>query len=203
MMSIGLIEELSRTRHESTLVVYSFCDNADNALNTLESVIKGLILQLMNQQTGLKESLRSRWDTMHNRFNEDITSWQNLWNVLIEMLDRCHYLKIFIIVDALDECQDNGMADFFKRLVRNGLDQPAKIKWLLTSRPLDSTERALLVGRDQVQVSLDLKSEHISKAVEAYISYKVDKLSRLHRYRKTLSTEVKAKLTTKAEGTFL
>ncbi|KAJ5207896.1 hypothetical protein N7449_002275 [Penicillium cf. viridicatum] len=203
MMSIGLIKELSRIRHESTVVAYSFCENVDNALNTLESIIKGLILQLMNQQTDLKESLRSRWDTMHDRFNEDMTSWQNLWNVLMEMLDRCHCSKIFIIVDALDECQDNGMADFFKRLVRNGLDQPAKIKWLLTSRPLDSAERALLVGRDQVQVSLDLKSKFVFEAVEAYISYKVDELSHLHRYRKTLSTEVKAKLTTKAEGTFL
>ncbi|KAJ5419723.1 uncharacterized protein N7487_003273 [Penicillium crustosum] len=203
MMSIGLIEELSRIRHEPTVVAYSFCENANNALNTLESIIKGLILQLMNQQTDLKESLRSRWDTMHDRFNEDMTSWQNLWNVLMEMLDRCHCSKIFIIVDALDECQDKGMADFFKRLVRNGLDQPAKIKWLLTSRPLDSAERALLVGRDQVQVNLDLKSKFVFEAVEAYISYKVDELSHLHRYRKTLSTEVKAKLTTKAEGTFL
>lgn len=202
-MSIGLIEELSQKHHESTVVAYSFCQNADNELNTLESIIKGLILQLMNQQIGLRESLRCRWDTAHNRFNEDITSWQNLWNILMEMLDRCQCSKIYIIVDALDECQDNGMADFFKRLVRNGLDHPSKIKWLLTSRPLDSAERALLVGRDQVQVSLDLNSEYVSKAVEAYISNKVDELSHHHGYRETLGTAVKSLLTEKAEGTFL
>ncbi|CAI7639854.1 unnamed protein product [Penicillium glandicola] len=203
MMSIGLIEELSRIRHESTLVTYSFCQNADNELNTLESIIKGLILQLMNQQIGLRESLRCRWDTVHKRFNEDISSWKNLWNILMEMLNRCQCSKVYLIVDALDECQDNGMADFFKLLVRNGLDHPSKIKWLLTSRPLDNAERALLVGSDQVQVSLDLNSEYVSKAVEAYISHKVDELGHHHRYTNTLRTEVKTVLTAKAEGTFL
>ncbi|KAJ5902363.1 G-protein beta WD- 40 repeats containing protein [Penicillium taxi] len=203
MMSIGLIEELSRPRDESTIVAYSFCQSADNALNTLEPIIKGLILQLINRQPGLKESLRSRWDTIHNRFTEDMNSWMNLWNVLMEMLDHCQCSKIFIIVDALDECQDNGMADFFRRLIRNGLDQPAKIKWLLTSRPLDSAERVLLIGHDQVQVSLDLNSEYVSQAVETYVSHKVDELSHLHRYKKPLRTEVEAELTSKAEGTFL
>ncbi|KAJ5901856.1 G-protein beta WD- 40 repeats containing protein [Penicillium taxi] len=203
MMSIGLIEELSRTRDESTVVAYSFCQNADNALNTLESIIKGLILQLISRQPGLKESLRSRWDTSHNRFTEDMNSWINLWNVLMDMLDRCNCSKIFLIVDALDECQDNGMADFFKRLVRNGLDRQAKIKWLLTSRPLDNAERALFVSDEKVQVSLDLNSKYVSQAVEAYISHKVDELSHLYRYKKPLRTELEAELSLKAEGTFL
>lgn len=44
----------------------------------------------------------------------------------------------------------------------SGLGHPSKIKWLLTSRPLDSAERALLAGGHQVLVSLDLNSKTCS-----------------------------------------
>jgi hypothetical protein len=32
-----------------------------------------------------------------------------------------------VIVDALDECQDDGIADLLKRLVRTGLYHPSKL----------------------------------------------------------------------------
>ncbi|KAJ5642272.1 G-protein beta WD- 40 repeats containing protein [Penicillium lividum] len=203
MMSIGLIDELSRIQHDSTVVTYFFCQNADTELNTLESILKGLILRLVNQQIELTESLRRRWDTKNDRFYEDVTSWRHLWNILLEMLDVCTASRIYIIVDALDECQDGGMVDFLKLIVRNGLDNPAKLKWLLTSRPLDSAERALLAGNDQVQVSLELNSDYVSEAVKAYIAYKVDELSLYRKYGQALKSEVKTALSAKAEGTFL
>ncbi|CAI7600497.1 unnamed protein product [Penicillium discolor] len=205
MMSIGLIEELARVQDETTAVIYFFCQNADYELNTLEAILKGLILQLVNQQTELGESLRRRWDTMTECFSEDLTSWQSLWNILFEMLARCKYSRVYMVIDALDECQDDGMAGFLKSIVRKGLDHPAKIKWMLTSRPWDSAERVLLASNDQVQVSLDeeLYSQSVSGAVKAYVTYKVEELGRLHRYGPTLKSEVETELTERSEGTFL
>ena len=211
MMSIGLIEELCQEENQvhSIVVTYFFCQNADNELNTLESLIKGLILRLVNQRVELKESLRRRWDSKNGRFDEDVTSWRALWNILLDMLDRCSSgpsnLKIYIVVDALDECQDSGMTDFLKLIVRHGLDRPTKIKWLLTSRPLQAAEMALLARHNQVQVSLNLNSQHVSQSVQNYISFKVDELSQqnTHKYGKTLTKQVKDELSRKNEGTFL
>jgi hypothetical protein len=163
MMSIGIIEELSQPQYESTIVTYFFCQNADYELNTLDAIIKGLIFQLVNQQVALMECLRRRWDIISGRFEEDVTSWRTLWNILLEMLERCKCRRIYLVVDALDECQDDGMADFLKLIVRNGLDRPTKLKWMLTSRPLESAERELLTGHDQLQVSLELNSIHFLK----------------------------------------
>ncbi|KAJ5896616.1 G-protein beta WD- 40 repeats containing protein [Penicillium subrubescens] len=165
MMSIGLIEGLSQKQDISTVVTYFFCQNAYNELSTLESVIKGLILRLISQRIELKDSLRLRWDPKNDRFREDVNSWRALWDILWEMLDRCDCSRIYVIVDALDECQDSGMADFLKLIVRNGLDQPSKIKWLLTSRPLEAAERTLLAGHEQMQVSLELNFDYISQSV--------------------------------------
>ncbi|KAL3455860.1 hypothetical protein BJX64DRAFT_294641 [Aspergillus heterothallicus] len=182
MLSVGLIEELARPQDESTVVIYFFCQNADYELNTLGAILKGLILQLVNQQAGLKELLRRRWDTEQESFSEDMTSWQSLWNILFEMLARCKYSRVYMVVDALDE-----------------------IKWLLTSRPWDGAERVLLAGHDQVQVSLDGEhtSELVSGAVKAYINSKVEELSRQHRYGATLKREIETELTERSEGTFL
>ena len=209
MMSIGLIEELCQEekRRHSVVVTYFFCQNADNELNTLESLIKGLILRLVNQRVELKESLRRRWDSKNGRFDEDITSWRTLWNILLEMLDRCGSgpSKTYIVVDALDECQDRGMTDFLKLIVRHGLDRPSKIKWLLTSRPLKAAESALLLRCDQLQLSLDLNQQHISQSVQNYISFKVNELSQQNtrKYGKALIRKVKNDLSAKTGGTFL
>jgi WD40 repeat protein len=201
MMAIGLVEELSKQRENT--VAYFFCQNADRELNTLESIIKGLILGLVSQNTELKASLRRRWDTQRERFTEDCTSWRNLWDILLEILaNQCKLSSVYLVVDALDECQDGGMAEFLRLIVRNGLDQP-KLKWLLTSRPLDSAERALLTGYEQTQVSLELNFSSISQAVDAYISQKVDELSAFQRYKAPLKSEIRLELSKKAEGTFL
>ncbi|KFY02662.1 hypothetical protein O988_02002 [Pseudogymnoascus sp. VKM F-3808] len=203
MISIGLIERLLCLQDESTVVTYFFCQDTDYELKTLDAIIKGLILQLVTQQIDLKESLRRRWDTTNERFDEDITSWRTLWNIFLEMLGRCKCPRVYVIVDALDECQDDGMADLLKLIVRTGLDQPSKVKWLLTSRPLDSAERELLAGSDQVGVSLELNQKHLSEVVKTYIASKAIELDRRHHYGPTLRQKVATELAAKAEDTML
>ncbi|OBT44214.1 hypothetical protein VE00_05406 [Pseudogymnoascus sp. WSF 3629] len=131
----------------------------------------------------LKQSLR---DTTNERFDEDVTSWRTLWDIFLEMLYRCKCPRVYVIVDALDECQDDGMADLLKLIVRTGLDQPSKIKWLLTSRPLDSAKQELLAGSDQTYIT--------SKAIE---------LDRRRHYGPTLRQRIETELAAKAEDTFL
>jgi hypothetical protein len=108
-----------------------------------------------------------------------------------------------VIVDALNECQDDGMADLLKLIVRTGMDQPSKVKWLLTSRLLDSAERELLAGSDQVGVSLELNQKHLSEVVKTYIASKAIELNRRHHYGPTLRQKVETELAAKAEDTML
>lgn len=202
MMSIGLIERIPRPQDNTIIITYFFCQNADHELNTIESIIKGLILRLVNQQEQLTASLRRRWDPAHRRF-EGVTSWRMLWDIYLEMLDRCQCQRVYVVVDALDECEDEGMADFFKLIIRTGLYQPSKIKWLLTSRPLDSAEQELLAGADQVLVSLELNSKHVAEAVKTYIAYKAAELDRRQSYGSKLRQEVENELRDRAEETYL
>lgn len=149
-MSIGLIQELAQKSKPVNLVTYFFCQNADQTLNTVEAIIKGLILQLVKQQRSLQTCLREKWDPVQEHFEEDLSSWRALWDVFLETLDRCDYPRVYIVVDALDECYKENMAGLLQSLIRTGLSHPAQIKWLLTSRPLDIAQQRLLAGTDQV-----------------------------------------------------
>jgi NACHT domain len=203
MMSIGLIEALSQRRKETTTVTYFFCQNADYELNTIEAIIKGLILQLVEKHPQLKQSLRKRWDTTNERFSEDVHSWRGLWTILTEILDGCTCPRVYLVVDALDECIDSGMAELLRLVVRTGLDRPSRVKWLVTSRPLDSAEQELLASSDQVRVSLELNSSHISEGVRIYVKHKVAELDRRCHYGPARRLEVENELLQKAEETFL
>lgn len=205
MMSIGLIERLSSQQHNdtSTAVTYFFCQNADHNLNTLESIIKGLILQLVNQRKELKEYLRRHWDTNNESFTVDVTQWQTIWGIFREMLEKCECQRVYVVVDALDECQNDGMAAFLKSLVRTGLKTPSKVKWLVTSRPLDTADKLLLADDDQLQVNLELNFAQISEAVKTYITFKVSEIAQLHRWEETLRQEIEIHLTEKAKGSYM
>ncbi|CAG7980743.1 unnamed protein product [Penicillium salamii] len=204
MIAIGLVEALSQfCKDKSGAITYFFCQNADRELNTLEGMMKGLILQLLHQQPALKECIRSRWNAAKNSFDEDLTSWRALWHIVLELIDRCECSKLYLILDALDECRDGDMDEFLKALVRNGLHCPARVKWLLTSRPLDSAERALLAGHEQIQLSLELESDHLSSAVKAYITHKVNELGHQQGYERSLKKKLESQLQAKSEGTFL
>ena len=156
MMSIGLVEELSLRARDTIAVTYFFCQHTDYELNTVDAIIKGLILRSMSQRKEVRVPLCDRWDATHAQFNEDVHSWRELWNIFTEMLEYCTCTETYIVVDALDECRDDGMVGLLKLIVGVGLSQPSRVKWLLTSPPLDRAERELLAGYDQTLVSLEL-----------------------------------------------
>lgn len=203
-MSIGLVERLEqplRAHEQPPVIAYFFCQNTNYELNTIEGILKGLILCLVKQQKELCEPLRHQWDNDNRRFREDFTSWRALWGVFLEILHRCMSRRIYVVIDALDECQSQDMAAFLQLIVRTGLS--SKVKWLLTSRPFDSAGRELLSAPDQVMVSLELNSGHVSDAVKSYIAEKVLWLDHRGRYGPALCKQLEAELIKKAEDTYL
>jgi hypothetical protein len=120
MMTIGITERILSASDNSVLVTFFFCQNADSQLNTIAAILKGLILRLLSQNRGLEDVLLNRWDRKTKQFTEDINVWQTLWDFFLEMLDHCCPRKVYVVIDALDECEDKDMADFLGRVVRRG-----------------------------------------------------------------------------------
>lgn len=205
MMAIGLTEELSQGAERKASVVYFFCQNADQELNTIQAVIKGLIARLIAHDHTLIKVLRRRWSVQENDFAEDLSHWQALWEVFLEMVDECQHTgaKIFVIVDALDECREKALASFLRTVVRTGLDRPDRLKWLLTSRPLGSIEHDLIQGAKRIHVSFELNAERVNDGIRTFIESQVDKLALRHDYDAPTKYAVKEAIRVRANGTFL
>ncbi|KAL2823876.1 hypothetical protein BDW59DRAFT_90495 [Aspergillus cavernicola] len=200
MMTIGLIEHLSQD--DSSIITYFFCQNTDYELNSIEGIIKGLIQQLIQERKELLEFLQRRWDATHARFKESISSWRILWDIFLEMINHCKRQRVYVVVDALDECRNEGMADFLRIIVRTGLDY-VNVRWLLTSRPLDDADRELLTTTEQVGIGLELNSDHLEAAIRTYVKHKVSDLYPIRRYGQQMPQSLESELLKKAEGTFL
>ncbi|KAL4736839.1 WD40-repeat-containing domain protein [Aspergillus similis] len=200
MMTIGLVEQLSQDN--SLIITYFFCQNADYELNSIESIIKGLIHQLIQQQKELLKFLQRRWDETNACFKENVSSWRVLWDIFLEMIDHCQRQNVCVVVDALDECRDEGMAEFLRIIVRTGLYY-SHVRWLLTSRPLDDADRELLTTTKECGISLELDSNHVEAAIKIYVEHQVRYLYPPHIYGQQMPQQLESELLQRAEGTFL
>ncbi|KAH8700560.1 WD40-repeat-containing domain protein [Talaromyces proteolyticus] len=199
MMSIGLIDNF--LEYDSSITTYFFCKFTDYKLNTLKAIITSLIWQLVQNQAELLNSLLNHWDPVKSRYKESF-SWRALWNIFLEMLDQCRHQKVYVVVDALDECENDGMAEFLTLIVRTGLGY-SNVKWLLTSRPLNSADERLLKTTQQLGVSFELNSDYLKTAIKAYVQHKVNELYPHHKHGVQRPQRVESELLNKAEGTFL
>ena len=79
----------------------------------------------------------------------------------------------------------------------------SKIKWLVSSRNRSDIESHLKYQEDRVRLDLELNSECIRKAVDAYIDHKLSWLYRRKEYGEEVRVQIAQELRQKADGTFL
>ena len=77
------------------------------------------------------------------------------------------------------------------------------MKWLVTSRNMQGIERYLQPDSAGIKVTLKVCASHVSKAVTAFVNFKVQHLATTNKYNAGLQAEVQRVLRDRAEGTFL
>src|SRR5439155_4411483 len=133
---------------------------------------------------------------------EDINAFVALSNIFTEMLHDPHLTRVYLVVDALDECE-SGLLQLLDLIVRNVSTSSSRVKWLVSSRNRHDIEERLRIDDSPVELSLELNAESVSGAVDAYIDHKVSELARMKQYDSKLQHQVKDQLHQKANETFL
>ena len=202
MLIIGVIKELQKSIDPSELLSYFFCQDTDSRLNNATAVLRGLMYQLLMQQQFLISHLREEYDQAGRQLFEDINAFDALSKIFAKMLGDVHLTKVYLIVDALDEC-DSGLSQLLDVIVRNASTSSSQVKWLVSSRNKPDIEERLRIKDSKIELSLELNAECVSGAVAEYIDYKVSEFERTKRYDSNLREQVKRDLHRKANGTFL
>jgi len=210
MLMIGLVNKLrDRLRHdESCALSFFFCQNAEPHLNNGVSVLRGLIWTLLSKNPSLSRYIpkeyrlkaKDKRKAMFGESNSNIFS--TLKKMLSGMLMDASFEAVYMLVDALDEC-DRDLNRLVEWIAENAADPLSKAKWLVSGRSTMTLERTLKPEQHQQKLILELNDEHISPAVARFIQQKVDGLANKNGYSPELRSMVQTTLEEKAESTFL
>ena len=202
-MTIALISSISKQLASgvSGVLSFFFCQNTVAELNRATSVLRGLIYLLISEHKNLIHHLQEPYNEAGNRLFEGRNALSSLWRILLNILQDKSLSTVYLIIDALDEC-DNDIFQLIELIVDERAYSQSNVKWLLTSRN-EPQIKELLESNDLSHTSLELNSSHVSKAVGIFIDIKVNELARKKRYKPELQVFIKDYFLRKAEGTFL
>jgi hypothetical protein len=205
MLLCGILDELGRTTklenpQAKISLSFFFCQATVPQLSNTCAVLRGLIYMLMKQQPSLLSHLQERFmDTGEPRFG-DAEAWAALCNMFVDIVRHSSLDKIYIVVDALDECvQDQGKLLQFILKETKGLPS---VKWITSSRNHIVQRTRLDDSQSILSLELQENAESVSLAIGAYITNRITELESLQD-NDTLLKYVQQTLQKKAEGTFL
>lgn len=204
----GMVHRLSRRFKKLSLSpalpempCFFFCQATNNRLNHSTAVLRGLVYLLLLQQPSLIRHIQQRYDHAGRRLYEGPESFYTLSQALSSMLQDRRAKGCYMVIDALDECE-TGLSQLLDFVVHNASSTSSDIKWIVSSRNRHDIEQRLGADNSRKMLSLELNAQHVDRAINVYIKYKVSQLVSL-KDDKQLQDQVRATMHRKAEGTFL
>jgi hypothetical protein len=200
MISTYLVDELEERARISPAMTfaYYFCDNKDEKRNTATAIVRGLLLQLLRQHHNFFRYIQPEFDLMKDGLFDHFDA---LWQILCKILGDFKEGEIYVLIDALDECEKSTQGALLSELGRlftsSRTARAANIKFLVTGRP-EIDDELSNIGR-----YLRIDSTKVNADLSAFIQNRVSDLSRKKMYSPHLEQAVHDALITKAEGTFL
>jgi hypothetical protein len=206
MMAIALIEKITELLesdpHPSGTLAYFFCQSTNDGLNNAVAVVRSLVYLLVEKHRALTRHVQRQFEIVGSRLFEGDNALYALWTMFLDLLKDPALPRIYLLVDALDECTRQQI-QLLKLITGRDMASLSKVKWLVTSRNEPTIKEWLEQGDRRVHTSLELNSYHISHDVTRFIEFKVAELSQMKRYDYQLRCFVETYLQDKANGTFL
>jgi ankyrin repeat protein len=203
MLSIYLTEELDKIRQsQGATVTYFFCDNKDNKRNTAIAILRGLLLQLVQQHSKLLEYIVPVFKVQKEALFGN-SSFESLWRIFESMIRDSSIDSVFSILDGLDECDEDSLEIFIEKLKSLFSKSPTnRLKLIVVSRELpDCIPRAM---SSFPHLRLDPDSDHeVNNDLQQFITIKVNELSKERSYPDVLRISIESALLDRAKGTFL
>jgi ankyrin repeat protein len=214
MLAIALVEELSKKLNANHSLAFFFCDNKDDRRRSAQNILRGVLYQIFTSRPELLVYFRTEYERQKEHLLRSPNTLFALWRILQNAVSFPHMERLYIVIDALDECDLESIDSLLSLLEPyvNSLDDklqttgspprysPSEIKFIITSRNESAIKERL---NDGLHISLEDNYRHVSHAVRSFVDSKVQQLKKSKRYNDDLAADVKQTLLDKAEGTFL
>lgn len=185
-------------------VLVYFCDDKVNHQKDARAILMSLIFQILcrhhSQIQHVQRALRFHGQTL-------VESFPTLWGIFLKMMKDLRPGPLYIIIDALDECEKITCRLLLESL-NELLDDPRPsisnrngIKFLITSRP----SREIWSTAIQVtnRISIDEGQSGYKKDLQTFIRQRIDEISHRRGYPIRVKEYLLRTLSSKTDQTFL
>ncbi|KAH8127183.1 hypothetical protein FP744_10007490 [Trichoderma asperellum] len=195
IMSAAVIDDLLYTRYkddDSVGIAYLYCDFRRHYEQKIQDLVESLLKQLVQKQATIPDCVKALYDECSRGLRRP--SLDELSETL-----RCVsslYSKVFILIDALDECQDtNGCRkSFLSRIFK--LQTEANVNIFATSRFIHDIVDAF---NQSICFEISAKDED----VQVYMDSHMTRLPSFVLRSPDLQNEIKSKICQLSNGMFL
>jgi len=112
MLMIGLVDMLTNQLKGSSALSYFFCQNTVPHLNNGVSVLRGLIWKLLWNHPTLRKHMPDEYSCKSKDRGKEILEGSNTFSILKTMLPAMlrdsRFETVYLLVDALDECDSDS-----------------------------------------------------------------------------------------------
>jgi hypothetical protein len=167
MLMIALVRKLQeRASSGSDKLAFFFCQSTEPTLNKVDSVLRGLTWKLLHKDTQWGQEpwgqeLLTEYKAIGKKLFDDPNAVFNIWSILSKILNHPALPKVFILIDAVDEC-DTGRNQLLEFITKNAADPSSKAKWLLSSGNCREIQEILNPQDNRRILNLELNSSHLS-----------------------------------------
>ncbi|KAI9855289.1 MAG: hypothetical protein M1824_006216 [Vezdaea acicularis] len=197
MLSSFLVDKLEERlqRTPKTILVYFFCDNKDANRNRDTAILRGLMLQILRQLPSLFKHIQEDYELQPLAMFEN---FDTLWRIFLNMLKDSGRSTIYILLDALDECEPQSRSNLVRAMSKLSTLSRIKgqFKLLITSRPSPESNNP-----SEYERQLHVDSAKIDKDLDKFIEARVAELP--NKWPATLIRDIKDAMIEKKGGTFL
>ena len=189
LASIVIDHLWNRVPKDGIGVAYIYCDYLKHGEQTPINLVGSLLKQLAEQQNPISGSLKNYYDE-HRRSNTN-PSPERAFEVFKAECDS--WSRIYIIIDALDECSEN---DATRQIVVKGLlslQGSKRINILVTSRPIPS-----ILCNFETWERLEIRAD--SEDIHRYLLGQMDRFSKRILAEKDLQAKIIGGIIDAADG---
>jgi len=203
MLALHLVSTL-KSDSSATHVVHFFCSR-DQGRNNGVSILRGLIYQLLSQRPSLFGHILDDYDK-HGVSLFDGRKFQALWTIFAAILHDQNINPITCILDGLDECDEEGLEDFWVKIKNLYDTDPERkveqsshhLKLLVVSRNHPYSIEQAMHAFPRLRLEPDNEPQ-IGSDISKFID---DRMADLRCPRETYAY-IKKKLSSRSEGTYL
>ena len=186
-------------------VVYSFfCDRNDEARRDIRCLLRSLIVQILDSRREIVHQIRRSFRADKHEYDH---SFETLWNIFQMAIEMVPYDEIYIMVDALDECDDKGRSRLLLKIAQSQAEARPRlnkrVKYMISGHWAVRNAAISATQLHQFHIDIEKRPTGLVQDLLHFIDHRVDELIDRSLCSRSSGDMIRTRLKSLTENSFL